>query len=67
MALEMVDDPQDQQDYNENNDGGGGGRSGGGGGGRGAGSGRSAAQDFGNSSDSRFKEQSIWTKYTLTF
>ncbi len=33
MALKMVDDPQDQQDYNENNDGGGGGRSGGGGGG----------------------------------
>ncbi len=33
MALEMVDDPQDQQDYNENNDGGGGGRRGGGGGG----------------------------------
>ena len=33
MALEMVDDPQDQQDYNENNDGGGGGSSGGGGGG----------------------------------
>ncbi len=30
MALEMVDDPQDQQDYNENS--GGGGRSGGGGG-----------------------------------
>ena len=33
MALEMVDDPQDQQDYNENNGGGGGGKSGGGGGG----------------------------------
>lgn len=35
MALEMVDDPQDQQDYNENNDSGGGGRSSGGGGGGG--------------------------------
>ena len=46
----------------------GGGRGGGGGGGgRGPGSGRSASQDFGNTTDSRFKEQSIWTKYTLTF
>ena len=32
MALEMVDDPKDQQDYNENNDSGGGRSSGGGGG-----------------------------------
>jgi hypothetical protein len=36
MPLEMVDDPQDQQDYNENNDSGGG-RSRGGGGGIGGG------------------------------
>ncbi len=33
MPLEMVDDPQDQQDYNDNSGGGGGGNRGGGGGG----------------------------------
>ena len=45
-------------------------RGGGGGGGGGSRTGRGASAqsvDFGSSTDSRFKEQSIWTKYVLTF